>query len=127
MSTEQSQAHLWKKGQSGNPLGRPPGSARRQKLIDKWLLPHGGTDVLSPAEADLLLVAADLFLLKGKDRRAEGPVRIAHRIETIMAKVGLLGHVTTTGGTEPDAPADGAPEVSARDHVMALVAEASKK
>jgi hypothetical protein len=34
-------SHLWKKGQSGNPSGRPKGSGRRRKLFLDFVEPYG--------------------------------------------------------------------------------------
>jgi Family of unknown function (DUF5681) len=122
--------HLWVKGQSGNPAGRPPGSKRREAVIVRWLAPHGGVNAVSPAEYDLLAEAAELHLLNGRRRQKADPVRVAYRIEQIMARCGLLGH--PTAGETPDAPPDEpvhSPEAAAktRTAVMAAVAEAKAR
>jgi hypothetical protein len=92
----------WVKGQSGNPRGRPRGSAR-QRLIAQWLSPYGGIEAVTPAEHTLLNECAALVLLPRQHGSLEHRIAALNAVKTVLAKVGLIGEGTPT---KPEAKAE---------------------
>ena len=87
----QRDAHLWRKGTSGNPRGSESKAARlarRDAIIAGWCEPYGGLASLKPAEVHLLIEAADLAM-RPRPRREEDHCRRVNAISKILAQVGL--------------------------------------
>jgi hypothetical protein len=117
-------------GVSGYPHGRESKArrtARREKLIERWLAPHGGVGAVSPAELDLLHQAAELQLRNIRAARAEDAVRICNAIAKVMAMVGLVGRDGQPAAALVEPQPEPEPEETASDYLMRQVADAMSK
>jgi hypothetical protein len=103
----------WKPGQSGNPLGRPKGSARRNALVAKWTANIGGIDALSAAQATALDEAAEVALRPRRKGRLMDEIAAKNFILEVMERCGLLDHgQPKEAASEPTAPGDAGAEIA---------------
>ena len=73
MSKEDIKKHEWKKGQSGNPNGRPKGARNRSTIARKWLnVKSRAMNPLSQEEEDML--QEDLITLALIKKARQGDV-----------------------------------------------------
>jgi uncharacterized protein DUF5681 len=79
-TTEREQSHRWRKGQSGNPSGRPPGARHKATLAAEALL-DGEAEALTRKAIDRALegdsTALRLCLERILPPRKERPLRLA--------------------------------------------------
>src|SRR5262249_19838399 len=105
--TDQKRPHLYKPGVSGHPAGKESKAARtarRDAIMTAWAQPHGGLAVLTPAELELLRIAAELSMCR--PRNAEDRVRHANSISRILAQVGFTDRGRRRAEPEPPSPFD---------------------
>ena len=123
--------HRWKKGQSGNPKGRPKGAVGLSKRIEKKLLeafnaddPRQLADLLAASIVKVMLkdpVKAERLISKFMDRD-EGPVEK----ESTLVQIGI-----DAGGKVPEPPplieagVDGAPPLG--EHISRLLSIAKER
>jgi hypothetical protein len=106
----------WTPGVSQNPAGRESKAQRRERIeriVETWAAPYGGAAVLSPAELDLALAAAELSL--SKPRRHEDLTRRANTLARLLAAAGLASkrEREPIEEEEPEPPARSAGDIIA--------------
>ena len=106
--TEEKQAHLFKPGQSGNPLGRPKGSLNKATILCQGIFADAAADIAGKAVS--LALAGDttmlrLLLDKTVPGRKDSPVHLdlpeINALSDLPRITGAIMKATTKGKITP--------------------------